>query len=293
MIEMKLDATNKNAFYRESAHGDNVWEKGYGSNFYMKVYEFGEENHPVILLLPGTCCYWRANFGGVIEGLSEKFRVACVSYDGFDETEHTEFSSMTEETEKIENYIKAHYGGRICAAYGCSLGGTFVALLAAREQIHMDYGIIGSSDFDKAGKIMAKLQTRILVPVLYPLIHTGEFKSKWLKERMKRRVAEMGEYGEAFMKMFGLGEYDLTFITKPSIERQFYSDLVTPLPEKIAPESTEIHVLYALKMGEKYRARYEKYFAKPVIHELDMLHEELLAAHPVEWVALMEEICGL
>lgn len=259
----------------------------------MKIYEFGEENRPIILLLPGTCCYWRANFGGVIEGLSEKFRVACVSYDGFDETEPTEFSSMTEETEKIENYIKAHYDGRICAAYGCSLGGTFVALLAARENIHMDYGIIGSSDFDKAGKIAAKLQTKILVPVLYPLIHTGEFKSRWLRKRMKQRMAEMGAYGEAFMKMFGLGVCDLSFITKRSIANQFCSDLLTPLPDKIAPENTEIHVLYALKMGEKYRARYEKYFANPIIHEQDMFHEELLAVHSKEWVKLMEQICCL
>ena len=26
----------------------------------MKIYEFGENNKPVILLLPGTCCHWKA-----------------------------------------------------------------------------------------------------------------------------------------------------------------------------------------------------------------------------------------
>lgn len=32
----------------------------------MKVYEFGEADKPVIMLFPGTCCYWKSNFGNVI-----------------------------------------------------------------------------------------------------------------------------------------------------------------------------------------------------------------------------------
>ena len=64
-----------------------------------------------------------------------------------------------------------------------------------------------------------------------------------------------------------------------------------PLPDAIDPAGTEIHILYALKMGEKYRARYHRHFAHPVLHELDMQHEELLAVHPKEWVELIEDIC--
>ena len=53
----------------------------------MTVYEFGDETKPAIMLLPGTCCYWKTNFGEVIPLLQEKFRVCVVSYDGFDDTE--------------------------------------------------------------------------------------------------------------------------------------------------------------------------------------------------------------
>ena len=52
----------------------------------------------VLLLLPGTCCHWKSNFGAVIPLLADSFRVLCVSYDGFDETEQTEFPTMLEET---------------------------------------------------------------------------------------------------------------------------------------------------------------------------------------------------
>lgn len=29
----------------------------------MKFYTFGHQNNPVLLLLPGTCCHWKRNFG--------------------------------------------------------------------------------------------------------------------------------------------------------------------------------------------------------------------------------------
>ena len=87
------------------------------------------------MLLPGTCCHWKSNFGKVIPLLAENYQVLCVSYDGFDETEDSEFISMQEETEKIEAYIQNNFGGYIQVAYGCSLGGSFVGLLAARQKI--------------------------------------------------------------------------------------------------------------------------------------------------------------
>ena len=132
----------------------------------MKVYSFGREDAPVVMLLPGTCCHWKGNFGHVIPLLAIDYHVLCVSYDGFDETEQTEFPTMTEEVAKIEDYIREHCGGHISAAYGCSLGGSFVGLLAARRNIRMDHGILGSSDLDQASKFTAKLQTELLLPML-------------------------------------------------------------------------------------------------------------------------------
>lgn len=255
----------------------------------MKVYSFGDAKAPVILLLPGTCCYWKGNFGKVIPLLSDTFRVLCVSYDGFDETERTEFTTMTEETEKIEAYIKENCGGHIRAAYGCSLGGSFVGLLAARQNIHMDCGILGSSDLDQSSPIAAKLQTNLLVPLIYPLLRDGRFKSRFLQKRLKKREAEMGDYVKAFMDMLGGAR---PYVTERSCKNQFYSDLITALPDKIDVPGTKIHIFYALKMGEKYRARYERHFAHPIIHEQDLRHEELLVCHPERWAQLVKSIAG-
>ena len=155
----------------------------------MKVYAFGEETAPVILLLPGTCCHWKGNFGHVIPLLSDEYRVLCVSYDGFDETERTEFPTMLEETAKIEDYLKANCVGHIRAAYGCSLGGSFVGLLAARGNIRMDYGILGSSDLDQSSKFAAKLQTNLLLSLMFPMLRDGRFKSPLLQKRGRKFIS--------------------------------------------------------------------------------------------------------
>ena len=253
----------------------------------MKIYSFGDEAAPVILLLPGTCCHWKGNFGHVIPLLQNDFHVLCVSYDGFDENERTEFTTMEDEAGKIEAYINVHCGGHIRAAYGCSLGGSFVGLLAARRNIRMDYGILGSSDLDQASKFAAKLQTELFLPLIYPVVRDGEFKSRLLQKQMAKRAAEMGEYVGAFMSMLGGGR---PYVTLQSCKNQFYSDMITPLPDGLDVPGTEIHIFYALKMGEKYRARYLRHFAHPIIHEQDMQHEELLACHPEEWARLVKSI---
>ena len=246
----------------------------------MKIYAFGDPDAPAILLLPGTCCHWKSNFGRVIPLLERDFRVLCASYDGFDETESTEFPGMIEETEKLEAYIQKYCGGRIRAAYGCSLGGSFVGLLAARGNVHMDAGILGSSDLDQAPKWLAKLETKLMLPMIYPMIHGGKIP----KSISKRQSSE---YERAFMEMFGGAR---PYVTRRSCETQFYFDLITPLPDKIDVPGTRINIFYALKMGKKYRARYEKHFRNPVIHEQDLRYEELLACHPERWAQLVKSI---
>ena len=106
-----------------------------------------------------------------------------------------------------------------------------------------------------------------------------------MQKRLEKRAAEMGAYVKAFMTMMGGAR---PYVTWRSCKNQFYSDLVTPLPDKIDVPGTEIHVFYALKMGEKYRERYLRHFAHPVLHEQDLQHEELLACYPERWARLVK-----
>lgn len=257
----------------------------------MKFYEFGEKENPVIFLFPGTCCYWKTNFGEIIPLLEGRFYVVCVSYDGFDETEDTVFPDMITETKKIEKYIQKNFGGHICAAYGCSLGGSFVGLLVQRKKIHIDHGIIGSSDLDQSGALGARIQAAVITPVLAGLLRKGTF-PRFMKKRLANRSEEERNYYRKMMELFGIGSTRMVFVKKRSIYNQFYSDLVTPLEDNIFVPGTVIHCFYAVKMGGKYEERYRKHFQTPDIRRHDLQHEELLVCRPDEWVREIVRCCG-
>lgn len=258
----------------------------------MKFYTFGNSNNPAILLLPGTCCHWKQNFGHVIPLLERDFHVVCVSYDGFDETEETVFPDMLTETAKIENYVQKNFGGHICAAYGCSMGGSFVGLLIQRRRIHIDHGILGSSDLDQESGLSARMKAQLVARVLYGIFQKGRLPG-WMQRRLDQKSPQERAYMEPMLKMFGVGNGAMRFVQKQSIRNQFYSDLVTPLEDKIDIPGTTVHIFYALKMGEKYLPRYQRHFKSPDIRRHDMQHEELLVRDAAQWAAEVRRCCGM
>jgi hypothetical protein len=256
----------------------------------MKFYTFGEEQKPIILLLPGTCCHWKRNFGGVIPLLEPDFHVVCASYDGFDETENTIFPDMLTETARIEAYLHENCAGHICAAYGCSLGGSFVGLLVQRQKIHIDHAILGSSDLDQSAPTPAKLKGQLVSPILHKMFQTGKLPG-WMQKRLDKKTPEERTYMEPMLKMFGVGSRDMAFVKKESIFNQFYSDLVTPLEDHIDVPGTTVHIFYAAKMGEEYEKRYRQHFKNPDIRRHDLQHEELLVCQPENWAAEVRRCC--
>lgn len=254
----------------------------------MKIYEFGQPGAPAILLLPGTCCHWKRNFAGVIPLLEPELRVLCVSYDGFDETQDTVFPSMLEETVKLEDFLQVNYGGHIRAAYGCSLGGSFVGLLLQRRNVGIDHGILGSSDLDQASWIGARLQAGLVTPVLHKILRTGALPG-WMAKRLENKPAQDRIYLEGMLAMLGVGG-GMAFVKRRSVYNQFYSDLVTPLENGLRVPGTTVHCFYAQKMGQKYEARYRQHFDQPDILYQDMQHEELLLLHPQQWAQTVKRL---
>lgn len=258
----------------------------------MKFYEFGDLNRPVTILMPGTCCHWKANFEKVIPFLAKNYRVVCVSYDGFDETEKTVFPDMVTETEKIENYIKENCGGKIHAAYGCSLGGSFVGLLVQRGNVHISHAILGSSDLDQEEGISAKLKAWLIGKILYGMFQKGKLPG-FMKRRLEKKPADERLYYDKMLDMFGMNNTRMSFVKQESIQSQFYSDLVTPIENGISVSGTTVHIFYAVKMGEKYFERYHRHFENPDIRRHDLQHEELLICFPEQWAEEVRKCCGV
>lgn len=258
----------------------------------MRFYDFGKRDGPVLLLLPGTCCHWKRNFGHVIALVEQDFHVVCASYDGFDETEDTVFPDMLTETARIEDHLLAAFGGHILAAYGCSMGGSFVGLLVQRGRVHIDHAILGSSDLDQAGRLVAQLQARLVSRVLYGMLQKGQLPG-WMRKRLEAKPPEQRAYMDEMLKLFGIGGPGMAFVRRESIRRQFYSDLVTPLEDAIDMPGTTVHIFYALKMGDQYEARYRRHFRQPDIRRQDLQHEELLCCYPHRWAEELRQCCRM
>lgn len=220
-----------------------------------------------LMLLPGTCCDWQTNFGSVIEKLSSRYHLICVNYDGFDGSGSI-FPDMITVTEKIEKYIADKHDGRIDGALGSSLGSSFVGQLIQRRRVHIDHGIFGSPDLDQSGKLSAKLQSMLVVPLLTSFTKSGKKRNK-SKNKLKTFFLMDDEAAEKFLNCFSK-------FSPESIRNEYYTDLLTHLDDDIQVEGTKVHFIYANKMGEKYLKRYRKYFHNPDIREFNMQHEQWL-----------------
>lgn len=231
----------------------------------MQFDEMGLKEGKVLFLFPGTACDYQTNFGKVIPMLNEKYHLVCVNYDGFDGSDQI-FPDMITVTEKIEQYIKENYDGKIDGAIGSSLGSSFVGQLIQRQNVHIDHGIFGSPDLDQSGRFIAWLQSKLVVPFL-----TSITKNKKKKEKTRTKLINFFEMdnqtADKYLECFG------KFSTE-SIKNEYYTDLLTWLKDDIYVEHTKVHFIYANKMGEKYLKRYKKYFRNPEIREFDMQHEQ-------------------
>ena len=236
----------------------------------MQFTEFGDREGKTLLLLPGTACTWQLNFKHVVDDLAAKYHIIAVNYDGFEGDPSVLFTDVPTVTEKIEDYILENHGGRVDGAYGSSLGGSFVGLLIERQRIHIDHGFIGSSDLDQGGKLIARLLTMIVGPML-----SGACKSEKKRAKLKAKLQKKGAIGDGDKSLEFANDFidSMKTLHPKTINRQFYSDYVTPLGDDIHVDGTTVHIIYALQMGEKYGRRYRQHFRDPDIREFDMKHE--------------------
>ena len=236
----------------------------------MQFTEFGKSDGKTLLLLPGTACTWQLNFKNVTDELAGRYRIIAVNYDGFEGDPAVVFTDMLTVTEKIENYILENHAGRVDGAYGSSLGGSFVGLLIQRKRVRIGHGFIGSSDLDQGGKLTARLLTAIVGPML-----SGACTSEKKRSKLKAKLRKSGSIGDGNKSLEFADDFidNMKILHPKTVSRQFYSDYVTPLDDDIHADGTTVHVVYALRMGEKYRKRYFRHFRDPDIHEFDMKHE--------------------
>ena len=118
----------------------------------MEIKRFGNPEGKKIMLLHGNLMCWR-QFEDVIPLLEEEFDVYAVSFDGFDGTGKTTYTTAQGQADKLEDYLLQNCGGTLDLLFAESLGcGPAVCLKASKSvQIqnlilsgpeYLDFGIL-------------------------------------------------------------------------------------------------------------------------------------------------------
>ena len=99
----------------------------------MEIKRFGDPEGKKIMLLHGNLMCWR-QFEDVIPLLEKEFDVYAVSFDGFDGTEKTTYTTAQDQADKLEEYLIQSCDGTLDARYAESLGcGPAVYLKASKN----------------------------------------------------------------------------------------------------------------------------------------------------------------
>ena len=100
----------------------------------MKCVEYGNQNTETVILLHGGGLSWW-NYRDVAQLLSERFHVVLPILDGHADCD-APFTSIEDNAARIIAHIDEHFGGKVLAVGGLSLGGQIaVEMLAQRPNI--------------------------------------------------------------------------------------------------------------------------------------------------------------
>lgn len=110
----------------------------------MEFYAYGERSKPTLLLLPGLGVSHEI-FLPLVGLLKERFCIVAAEHDGFVLGRNTRFTSIDDQATQVIQYVQEHFGGRIDAAYGLSMGGKTLSRILERNEVVICHAILDAA----------------------------------------------------------------------------------------------------------------------------------------------------
>ena len=254
----------------------------------MKIYEYGDKNKPVLLLLPEALCPRTHTFAEFIKYTEKHFHIFAVSYDGM-ENDGSVFESVEKTAAEIENFIFENLGGKADVVYGSGMGGKIGTLIVSKEKVNIGHLIVSGADLGSKSAFMAKLSVGKKRDEMYNAVHSGEFPpivKIMLKSYDKR------EYAESLVKTFEPCKDRLKFISKDTVYNMLYSYAVTKVPHRLVT-NTKVHAFHYKFMGDVYFETYKKVFVEPELKVFENEFEEMLFRYPKNFAVMVRACTGM
>ena len=134
----------------------------------MKFYEFGNPGNPSIMCLPGNFMTYR-QFENIVPMLEPEYHVITVSFDGYDETGESVYTTGEDQARKLADYIRNHLGGKIDLVYAESLGSIPAVFLTRMEDLQIGGIIVSGAEYMNYG-IFNSMAIKLFVPMTYKLM---------------------------------------------------------------------------------------------------------------------------
>lgn len=112
----------------------------------MEIKQFGRADGRRIMLLHGNLMCWR-QFEDVIPLLEEEFCVYAVSFDGFDGTGTTTYTTAQAQADKLADYIARNCGGKMDILFAESLGCGPAVFLKASPKVEIGRMILSGAEY--------------------------------------------------------------------------------------------------------------------------------------------------
>lgn len=131
----------------------------------MKIRKTGNADGKKIMLLHGNLMCWR-QFEDIIPLLEKEYCVYAVSFDGFDGTGKTTYTTAQAQADKLASYLQENCGGRLDMLFAESLGCGPAVLLKASPKVQIDHMILSGPEYLDYG-VLNGLLLRIMPPKQY------------------------------------------------------------------------------------------------------------------------------
>ena len=131
----------------------------------MEIQHFGKQTGKTILLLHGNLMCWR-QFADVIPFLEPDFSVYAVSFDGFDGTGETTYTTAQAQADKLESFLLQRLDGHLDILFAESLGCGPAVLLKASRKVQIERMVLSGPEYLDFG-IFNGLILEIMPPKQY------------------------------------------------------------------------------------------------------------------------------
>jgi len=184
----------------------------------MRIQHYGEENAPVMIMLPGSFCN-ADTVANIISKLEAEFRILAVDYNGQYAGSEKSFTSRSGEAGEIIRYLRGHSISSVALVYGQSMGGEMGMELIAQC---MKNGIAVHAAFFDGGPFLhfPKFVSRLLGNKFKTIV--GNLRGKTLEEALREPtiVKFSGGKPERYSNLLGPICQNAIYISDETLERE-------------------------------------------------------------------------